>query len=299
MTDSNKNIFYILMFFAMIGWGGSWVNVKVLSSYINEYDVMFFRYIITAVTMVPIMLVLRKSFKIDLKSFILVVVTSAILVAYMKYFYLGTKLGTASLGGAFVTTLIPINTFLILTIFGSKKIFKKDYFALALGALGVLTMLNVWSANLDEVFVIHNLYFILASILWPLLTITSSKATKISPIVFTFYMYIVSSFMAIFFMDFTTIAYDKFDSVFYINLFAITIFASTFANTIFFLGIEKLGAADVSSFIFLVPFAAITLSAIFLKENITISIIIGTIMTIIAVKILNNIKIYKKKKVEH
>lgn len=41
MTDSNKNIFYILMFFAMIGWGGSWVNVKVLSSYINEYDVMF------------------------------------------------------------------------------------------------------------------------------------------------------------------------------------------------------------------------------------------------------------------
>ncbi|XPV54776.1 MAG: EamA family transporter [Halarcobacter ebronensis] len=128
---------------------------------------------------------------------------------------------------------------------------------------------------------------------------TSSKATKISPIVFTFYMYIVSSFMAIFFMDFTTIAYDKFDSVFYINLFAITIFASTFANTIFFLGIEKLGAADVSSFIFLVPFAAITLSAIFLKENITISIIIGTIMTIIAVKILNNIKIYKKKKVEH
>lgn len=298
MTDSNKNIFYVLMFFAMIGWGGSWVNIKVLSSYINEYDVMFFRYIITAITMIPIMLVLRKSFKIDLKSFFLVIVTSAILVAYMKYFYLGTKLGTASLGGAFVTTLIPINTFLILAIFGSKKIFKKDYFALTLGALGVLTMLNVWSANLDEVLVIHNLYFILASILWPLLTITSSKATKISPIVFTFYMYIVSSFMAIFFMDFTTIAYENFDSIFYINLFAITIFASTFANTIFFLGIEKLGAADVSSFIFLVPFAAITLSAIFLKENITISIIIGTIMTIIAVKILNNIKLYKKKKVE-
>lgn len=298
MTDSNKNIFYILMFFAMIGWGGSWVNVKVLSSYINEYDVMFFRYVITAITMIPIMLVLRKKFTIDKKSFFLVVITSIILVAYMKYFFLGTKLGTASLGGAFVTTLIPINTFLILALFGSKKIEKKDYFALLLGAIGVLTMLNVWGANFDEIFVVHNLYFILASILWPLLTIVSSKATNISPIVFTFYMYIVTSLMSMFFMDFSTIAYEKFDYIFYINLFAITIFASTFANTIFFLGIEKLGAANVSSFIFLVPFAAITLSAIFLKENITISIIIGTIMTIIAVKILNNIKLYKKKKIE-
>lgn len=298
MTDSNKNIFYILMFFAMIGWGGSWVNVKILSSYINEYDVMFFRYIITAITMIPIMLVLRKKFTIDKKSFFLVIVTSIILVAYMKYFFLGTKLGTASLGGAFVTTLIPINTFLILALLGSKKIEKKDYFALLLGAIGVLTMLNVWGANFDEIFVVHNLYFILASILWPLLTIVSSKATNISPIVFTFYMYIVTSLMSMFFMDFSTIAYEKFDYIFYINLFAITIFASTFANTIFFLGIEKLGAANVSSFIFLVPFAAITLSAIFLKENITISIIIGTIMTIIAVKILNNIKLYKKKKIE-
>lgn len=284
------------MFFAMIGWGGSWVNVKVLSNYINEYDVMFFRYIITAITMIPIMLVLRKSFKIDTKSFFIVIIASIILVVYMKYFYLGTKLGTASLGGAFVTTLIPINTFLILAIFGSKKILKKDYFALFLGAIGVLTMLNVWGTDPDKIFVIHNLYFILASILWAFLTITSSKATKISPIVFTFYMYLVCSFISIFFMDFSTIAYDKFDSIFYINLFAITIFASTFANTIFFLGIEKLGAANVSSFIFLVPFSAITLSAIFLKEEITFSIIIGTIMTITAVKILNNIKIKKKKK---
>ena len=72
------------------------------------------------------------------------------------------------------------------------------------------------------------------------------------------------------------------------------IFASTFANTIYFLGIEKLGANEVSSFIFLVPFAAIFFSAIFLNESITYTTIIGTVMIIIAVKILNNIKLIKK-----
>lgn len=299
MTDTNKNIFYFLLFVAMIGWGGSWVNVKVLSNYINEFETMFFRFFITAITMVPIILVLKKSFKIDLKSLALVFITAIAFIAYMKYFFLGTKFGTASLGGAFVTSLIPINTFLILAFFGNKKITKRDSFSLILGAIGVMTILNIWSFNFDEIFVIHNLYFLLASILWPIVTILSSKSVNISPIVFTFYLYLVTSILnIIFFIDLNTIEYEKFDSIFYINIFCISIAASTFANTIYFLGIEKLGAREVSSFIFLVPFAAISLGAIFLEENISLSIIIGTILTIIAVKNLNNIKILKKKKIE-
>ncbi len=297
MTETNKNIFYFLLFFAMIGWGASWVNIKVLSSYINEFETMFFRFFITAITMIPIILVLKKSFKIDLKSLVLVGITSIVFIAYMKYFFLGTKFGTASLGGAFVTSLIPINTFLILALLGTKKITKKDSFALVLGIIGVMTILNVWSFNLDEIFVIHNLYFILASILWPIVTILSSKSVKISPIVFTFYLYLVTSLLNIvFFVDLKTIEYTNFDWIFYVNVACISIAASTFANTIYFLGIEKLGAREVSSFIFLVPFAAITLSAIFLEEKISYSIVIGTIMTIFAVKILNDIKIFKNKK---
>lgn len=296
MTSTNKNLFYFLLFLAMIGWGGSWVNIKILSNYLDEFETMFFRFAITAITMIPIIIVLKKSFKINFKSFIVVLATSIAMIAYMKYFYLGTKFGTASLGGAFVTSLIPINTFLIMAILGSKSITKKDSFALALGAIGVMTMLNVWSFKADEIFVIHNLYFILASLLWPVVTILSSKAVDISPIVFTLYLYIVTCILnLIFFVDLSVIEYENLDSLFWINILCLSIAASTFANTIYFLGVEKLGASEVSTFIFLVPFAAITLSAIFLKEKITFSIIIGTILTIIAVKILNNIKILKKK----
>jgi len=284
------------MFLAMIAWGASWVNVKILSSYINEFEMIFFRFFITAVTMVPIILFLKKSFKIDIKSFLLVVLTSIAFIAYMKYFFLGTKFGTASLGGAFVTTLIPINTFLILALLRVKKVSKKDSYALTLGGLGVLTMLNIWDFDLEQILVIQNLYFVLAAILWPIITILSSKSLKISPIVFTFYLYLVTTVLnLVFFVDLNKIAYETFDTTFWINIFIITIAASTFANTVYFLGIEKLGASEVSSFIFLVPFAAIVLSAIFLKEEIGLSIIIGTILTLIAVKILNDIKFLKKK----
>jgi drug/metabolite transporter (DMT)-like permease len=226
-----------------------------------------------------------------LKSFALVVVTSVVFITYMKYFFLGTKYGTAALGGALVTSMIPINTFIFLALLGSRNAKKKDYFALLLGAIGVLTMLDIWDSHIKDIFVIQNLYFLLASILWPIFTIISSKSTKISPIVFSFYLYVVTVILdGVFFVNFHTINYAGFDRIFWINLLSISILASTYSNTIYFLGIERLGAGNVSSFIFLVPFSAILLSAIFLHEHIGISIIIGTVLTLFAVKILNNIK---------
>ncbi|WP_331775467.1 DMT family transporter [Sulfurospirillum sp. 1612] len=291
MEQRDKNIFYIMLFFAMFSWGASWVNVKVLSSYIDEFDMIFIRFGITAITLLPVIMILKKSLKIDLKTFMLALFASIAFIAYMKYFFLGTKFGTAALGGALVTSMIPINTFVILAIFGSRDAKKKDYFALSLGAIGVLTMLDIWDSHLKDILVIQNLYFLFASILWPIFTIISSKSRKISPIVFSFYIYVITVVLdGIFFVDFHAIHYSGFDTIFWINMLVISIVASTFANTVYFLGIERLGAGNVSSFIFLVPFSAILLSAIFLHEHIGISIIIGTVMTLYAVKILNNIK---------
>lgn len=293
---TQKNIFFFLLFFAMVAWGGSWVNVKILGHYISAFEMIFLRFGITTITMVPIIIWLKHSFKIDLKSFGLVVAAALALIFYNKYYYLGTKFGTASLGGAMVTTMIPILTFVFLALLGVKKVSSKDLFALSLGAIGVLTMLHIWTFDLEHILKIHNLYFLLAAILWAVLTIVSSKSTKISPIVFTFYMYIVTVILDfVFFMDISAIPFKTFDSIFWLNTFLISFAASTFANTIFFLGIEKLGAAEVSSFVFLVPFSAIILSAIFLHEKIDLYIVFGTILTLWAVKLLNNIHIRRKK----
>ncbi|APW65026.1 EamA family transporter [Poseidonibacter parvus] len=296
MTQQNKNIFYILMILAMAGWGASWVNAKVLSSYINEYELIFFRNLFTIITLAPVLIITRKYFYINKRSFLLAILASVIMIVYLKCYFLGTKYGTASLGGALVTTLIPINTFIIMALFWGKKILKKDIFALGLGAVGVLTMLNVWSFSHEQIFSIQNMYFLGASILWPALTITSSKITNTSPMVFGMYMYLISTvIVSLFFVDFSSINYKAFDSIFWLNILVLAVIATTFATTVYFIGIEKLGTNEVSSFIFLVPFFAIIFSIIFLKEEVHITTIIGVILTVIAVKILNNIVIFKKK----
>ncbi|RXJ98845.1 EamA family transporter [Arcobacter sp. CECT 8986] len=297
MTQANKNIFYVLMIFAMASWGASWVNAKVLSSYINEYEMIVFRNFFTIITLAPVLIYSKNYFYINKRSLLLCIVASILMIAYMKCYFLGTKYGTASLGGALVTTLIPINTFLLMAIFYKKKIQRKDVFALILGGFGVLTILHVWTFNIEQIFTIHNLYFLCGSVLWALVTIVSARSTKTSPMVFSFYMYVIMTIItSIFFVDFSSINYSSFDSIFWINLFIVSVISTTFATTIYFVGIEKLGANEVSTFIFLVPFFAISLSAIFLKEHISSSIIIGTIMTLFAVKILNNIKIIKKQR---
>lgn len=297
MEQANKNLFYFLLFLAMAGWGGSWVNAKVLSNYINEYELIFFRNVFTLASLFPVLIITKKYFRISKRSLALVSLASIIMIAYMKCFFLGTKFGTASLGGSLVTSLIPINTFVIMTLFFGKKTTRKDIFALFIGAIGVMTMLNVWSFKAEEVFSIDNLYFLSASVLWALLTIVSSKSTNTSPLVFTFYMYIITTILVmLFFTDITKIDYARFDSIFWINILSMAVVSTTFATSIYFVGIEKLGANEVSSFIFLVPFFAILFSYLFLGEQITLSVVIGTILTLSAVKMLNNIKILKKAK---
>ena len=296
MTLANKNIFYFMMVLAMAGWGASWVNAKVLSSYINEYEMMFLRNFFTIITLAPILVITKKYFDSNTKSLILAFIAAIVRIVYVKFYFLGVKFGTASLGGALVTTLIPINTFILMALFFGKKLEKKDIFALILGMFGVLTILNIWTFSFEEIFTEHNLYFLAASILWPIFTIISSKSTKTSPLVFSFYMYVfMTILLLIFFVEPVKMNYASFDWIFWANILCVAVVSTTFATSIYFIGIEKLGTNEVSSFIFLVPFFAISLSVIFLKEHISYSIIFGTIMTLIAVKILNNIQIFKKK----
>ena len=296
----SKNLFYILMVFAMIFWGASWISTKVLTNYINEYELVFLRMGICFITLFPIIYFFKFSFKLDLKSFFLVLIASLVLTSYSISMFIGLKHGSAGFGGALVTTLIPINTFIIVAILSRKTISLKHSFALLLGAFGVLNMLNIWNFNLNEIFSKDTLYFLLSSILWPILTLITAKAAKIHAFVFTFYTYIISSVVLIIFFVDTSIfeRVIEFDFIFWFNLFVITILSTTFATSIYFIGATKLGTKEVSSFIFLVPATALIIGAIFLGEKITLNTVIGTVFTIIAIYILNNLsflKLFKKK----
>ena len=286
-TNQNNTIFYILMVLAMLGWGASWVNVKVLGNYINYDELIFYRYMITTITMIPVLYYMKLSFKISLKNLFLSFLASIMLVIYTVFFYLGTKFGTAGLGGALVTTTIPIVTFILLVLFFKKQIFKKDLFALALGAIGVFTILNIWQLTSSEIFNTTNLFFMLCALTWGILTVINTKSDHIHPMVFSFYIYLISIVISYIFGDFKSGNILNLDFTFWFNMICISIISTTFATSVYFVGIKHIGTSAASAFVFLVPFFAIFLSYIFLNEEIYMTTILGTILSITAIYILN------------
>ena len=284
----DRVIFYLLMFFAMMGWGASWVHVKYLSEYMQIHEIIFYRYLITAVSMIPVLFFMKIPFKISMKEILYITIASVIMIVYTWLFIAGTKLGTAGLGGAFVTTLIPIMTFVISAMIGRKRISITDTGALLLGALGVLTILNIWSFNSEDIFRLENLYFVTAAVSWAVLTIFGGGITRrVNPMSYSFYLYLIVTIIeGVFLTDFNT-NITGLKSAVYINIFMLAIISTTFATSIYFIGAKRIGADKASSFTFLVPFSAIGLSALFLGEEVSFGMILGIIMALSAVKILN------------
>ncbi len=277
------------MTLAMLGWGLSWINVKILADYITENEFVTYRFVISFVTMIPVLYWLKLPLKISLKSLLLAIISAALLVVYTKLFFLGTKYGTAGLSAAIVTTLMPIIVY-ILTMFGKqRKTSAQSWFMLILGAVGVLTMMKIWSFDRQSILSLSNIYLLVAALSWALLSIASSYEKQLHPIVLSTYIYLLMVIIdVLFFFDPSSGSIFVMDSIFWLNLLAISIISTTFATTVYFAGLQKLGSKKGSVFTFLVPFFAIGLGVIFLAESMTFSTLAGVIMVIIALLKLKN-----------
>ncbi|MDR1007158.1 MAG: DMT family transporter [Campylobacteraceae bacterium] len=288
-----KNIFMALMFCSMIAWGISWSGIKIMNEYMPATELVFVRYFITAVALFFTVIVLKQSFMIDKKSFFIAVFIALITVIYGYAVFLGTKLGTASLAGAFINTFSPIITFIILIFIYKRKIYKLDICALSIGFVGTMLMLGLWQFDLSKIVTPYNLYFILGALLWSILTIASSKA-KVNMVVFSFYMYTFTSLFSAFFADFDTIVNASVDLRFWLSTLFVSVVSTAIASTIFFLGTRKIGADGVSSFMFVTPISAIGFGVFALDEKLGFFTFVGISMAILAVYMLNRIGIFKR-----
>jgi drug/metabolite transporter (DMT)-like permease len=276
----------------MIAWGISWSSIKIMSEYMPAAELVFVRYFITAASLFFTVIVLRQHFDIDKKSFFIAVLVALITVVYGYVIFLGTKLGTASLAGAFINTFSPIITFIILVCIYKRKIYKLDICALGIGFLGTMLMLGLWQFDLFKIITPYNFYFILGALLWSILTVASSKV-RVNMIVFSFYMYTLTTVFSAFFTDFDTIINSFVDLRFWLNTLFVSVISTAIASTIFFLGVKKIGADGVSSFMFVTPVSAIGFGVFILGEKLSFFTLIGIGMAILAVYMLNRVGIFK------
>ena len=81
------------------------------------------------------------------------------------------------------------------------------------------------------------------------------------------------------------------DYIFWINILFVSVIAGTAITAVYYSGLRIIGAKKSSAFSILTPFFAIALGALFFGEMITIYNAIGIVMAVLALIVLNDLKI--------
>ena len=277
----------------MATWGLSWTNGKILSQYCSSSILAFWRFFLSSIFMIPVLIFTKNNFTVPSDGIKYIIIGSILIFSYNIFFFMGSNLGFANVGGVFVPTLNPIITFILSIIIFREIIYKKDIIGLIFGICGGIIVLEAWTLSYSQMTTNGNLYFLLASISWGIMSIVSGKSHKaLATLTFSFWVYFISSIFC-FIMNINNdvlIVFD-FDLIFWLNLILLSIGAQVFGTTVYFIATTKLGPSKASSFIFIVPITAPIFSMIFIGEKLEISTIIGGIMTMTAVYLINKEKI--------
>lgn len=293
MQSKPPTKFYILLIIAMITWGFAWPSGKAIAGLEPAPVIIFWRFLLTAITLLPLILLKGKSLKLThVTEYRDVLLGGILYTVYNQFFLYGLENGLAGAGGVLVTTLNPILTYILVLSLARRLPTIRVALGLTLGLVGGCILLRIWDLSLDSLFATGNFYFLIASMFWALLSMNShSSGSKISPEVYGFYVYSIGTFI-----DFTfAIPYGIFhvfeqSIVFWLQVSYLAVVSTTFGTTVYFFAASRLGSRTASSFIFLVPVTALFGSWLFLGEVPEVSTLLGGVFAILAVMILNSKK---------
>jgi len=292
MKRSEHTLLYIVMIIAMALWGLSWTNGKILGTYTSIPILIFWRFLIAGIFMGIVLLVRKTEWQIPLKGLPSMAASAVFLVLYNHFYFTGTRLGPAGVGGVLVTTLNPLLTFLLISIVRQKLPKGRSLAGLLLGIFGGSILINVWQEGWSAVFSSGNQYFVLCASTWAFLTFISSRINRhMSTLTYSFWLYLLSAVLALFFTDVSELfSVFNLDFIFWLNLLSVSVGAMAFATTAFFIAASRLGSEKASAFIFTVPLSALIFSMLILHEPLMWNIVFGGTLSVVAVFLINSAK---------
>jgi len=285
---TNKTI-YFFMFLAMLSWGIAWTNAKLLNEYLNYYNLVFLRFLFGFLSILPFTFKkIHLIKKFSTKSVINILTMGILFFIYNYCFFKGTDLGKSGIGGVFVTTTNPLVTLTIITII-NKKLRPNHFFGIILGIIGGLIILDVFNLGIAYLIDTKNIYFIFCSLIWGVMTVIMSYGQKeIDSLLYIMICYFCTTLISMFFISTNElIQLDIYNLNFLTNFFLVSIGAMSFGTSVYIFFTPRIGPIKSSVFIFSVPFIAMSTAYFILDEPITINIISGGLLSILAIYIVN------------
>jgi drug/metabolite transporter (DMT)-like permease len=234
-------------------------------------------------------------FVVPLKSLFYISNSALLNTAFMFLAFYGVSYGSATGGGVIITTFSPLLTFALLAFINKKRLNKREFFGISLGLIGGLIMFGLGFKSSSDFFSADlffnsgNVFYLLAALSWAFITYLSQKAHHyIHPIHYSFMIALFSSTL----LFLLTKEYDiwiVFDQgiSFWLALIYLAVLGQSVATTIYFIASGKMGSSQASSFMFLVPLFSVISSYIVLDEVVELYVLLGGVISSLAVLILN------------
>ncbi|AFM11557.1 DMT family transporter [Turneriella parva] len=278
----------LLLIFAMVIWSASWTSGKLIASTAPPQITLFWRYLFSAIALAPLVTLTGARFRVTLAQALWAALGAGIMTVYTFMFFIGLKTGLAGAAGVLVTSMNPIFTYFLTRVLFRHTLRARDALGLTLGVAGGAILIEFWHLSYEQMLLSGNLLFLVASLVYALVTLTTNAATRATSIVV--YSFYVNVFGAVICMtliggDFsrTPAAHDY---NYWLNVFYLGVVSNAFATTVYFFAVKQLGSARASSYVFIVPATALLIAALYLHEPVKATTLIGGLIALLAVTIL-------------
>lgn len=280
--------YYVLMVVAMLFWGVAWTVGKVAAEHSNAEVAAFWRYAISFLTIIPVVILMKIPMKSDRVGYGYMAASGLLTSLFNYLFFAGLSHGQAGYGGTMVTALSPIFTYLISIAFLRLAVSIKQGFALVVGIFGALLLLRVPFDGFAFLSV-DSSYFLGCAVVWSIVTVISQKATKrADPMYYTLVVFAITGFVNMLFaLPHRPFDFLEYDSTFWAAIIFVGVIPGTFSTALFFISSGKVGASKTGVFMFIVPVGAILSSMAVYGEGVAPSTLIGCMLAFLAVALFN------------
>jgi len=275
---------------ATIFWGASFVATKYLLNELTPETIISMRLILAISLLLTIALVQKRNFSINLKSHSYILLLAIIAVFHLWIQVTGLKFTTASNTGWIIGTA-PIFMAVLGLIFFKEKLTSLKVIGIIVAAFGLLLL--VGKGDITSIDLIKNkgdLLVLSSAFTWGIYSMVNKKISlSYSPVMTILYLFIMMAIIIIpLTINQTTIkSISTLSDVGWISILFLGFLCSGAAYVIWAYSLREMESAKVGAYLYFEPFVTVFTGWIFLKEDITLFMILSGLVITFGVILVN------------
>lgn len=283
LSIKTKAYIYWLPLLAILFWGASFIATKYLLAELTPETIISMRLILAITLLLSIALIQKRDFSINFKSHLYILVLAMIAVFHLWIQVTGLKFTTASNTGWIIGTA-PIFMAILGLIFFKEKLNALKIIGIITATFGLLLL--VGKGDLSNIDLIKNkgdLLVLSSSFTWGIYSMVNKKISlNYSPLMTILYLFIM---MAIIIIPFTVSASSinsvkNLSGLGWIAILFLGLLCSGVSYVIWAYALREMESAKVGAYLYFEPFVTVLTAWIFLREDITLLMILsGLIIT--------------------